>query len=82
MYTLRGRCEQSQTPWLDHAIRCRLSIAACYNAGNCEMLQESVLELQMLLLENSHLFGHAGLLAKFMAIVSTIKDLFSMFSAR
>jgi hypothetical protein len=61
---------------------CRLSVGACYNAGNCDVLQESLLELQMLLLQNGHLFGHTGLLAKFMAIVSTMKDLFSMFSAR
>jgi len=36
----------------------------------------------MLLLQNSHLFEHAGLLAKLMATASTIKDLFSAFSAR
>jgi hypothetical protein len=45
-------------------------------------LQESLLELQMLLLQNSHLFAHAGLLAKFMATASTVKELFSVFSAR
>ena len=73
---------RTQTIFHERCSICRLYVAACYNAGNCEVLQESMLELQMLLLQNQHLFAHSSLLAKLLATVTTIKELFAMFSAR
>lgn len=61
---------------------CRLSTAACYNATNCEIMLESIVELQSLLLQNSSLLKHSALLSAFQSIVATTKEFLGNFSAR
>lgn len=67
--TLGGRC-------------CRFASAACYNATNAEILLESIVELQTLLLGNSCLVEKTALLQTFQSIIQTTLDFFASFSRR
>ena len=57
-------------------------MAACYNAANTEVLLESIVELQALLLQNRSLLNRTALLSTLESIVATTKDFFATFSAR
>ena len=61
---------------------CRLGTQACYNMENCEILMESVTELQTLLLHNSHLLEDRHRLDLFLASIAMLQDLFAEFSNR
>ena len=61
---------------------CRLADAACFNAENAEILLESIVELQGLLLKNECLLEKAALLSTLQSIVTTTKEFFSTFSTR
>ena len=60
----------------------RLAGLACYNASNCEIVEESLVELQTLLLQNEHLLRTPGLLPKLYDAIAVTSELFAAFSGR
>lgn len=60
----------------------RLAGLACYNTSNCETLEESLVELQTLLLHNEHLLSTPGLLPKLYDAIAVTSELFAAFSGR
>ena len=60
----------------------RLAGLACYNVSNCEILEESLVELQTLLLHNEHLLNTPGLLPKLYDATAMTSELFAAFSGR